>query len=158
MSIQKSINEVLEHLFEGYQSNPTAIFDITEVIKEQNPTQDPNEFGTLLLNHGYIKNQQYRPTGFVCQISINGIEKIAPSYLNDKIEKVVSTLGISGGQGSIMEILEFEDKNFQAAFDIVKYMENRGFIKQGIYHHNDIIIELSLSGKEYFDKNKASFN
>lgn len=146
---------VLQYLFEIYQENPTAVCDITQIIT--NHQQDPHEFGKHLVNNGWVKNHQYRPQSFVCQISLEGINEIDPGYFESIKQDVISTLGINDGQQSIMEILGYEPKNYQRAFDVVKSLEAEGWIKGGLYVSNDVIIELSLEGKDYYDQNKAEF-
>lgn len=155
MNLQQVKSEVLKHLFEGYLKNPTGIFDVTEVIEKNG--QNQHEFGKYLVEKGLVKNHQYRPTEFVCQISIDGIKEIAPEFLEEKKNTIISTLGITGGSGGIIEILDLEPKYFQIGFDIAKYLEGTGLIEEGNYQHNEIYIGLSLEGKEYYETNKANF-
>jgi hypothetical protein len=154
MKLQEAKTEVLRHLFECYKESPTGIFDVSDVIKATG--QNPYEFGKYLVSNGLVKNHQYRATQFVCQISSEGIDDIAPEYFKEKTDKVISVLGLGSGN-SIMEILDLEPKQFQAGFDVVKYLERTGFIKKGDYRHNDILIEMSLEGREYYENNKADF-
>ncbi len=155
MSLQETKNSVLLALFEGYSENPNGIYDLTGTITENG--EDPHELGKYLVDHGWVKNQQYRPSTFVCQITMAGINEVAPEYIQDKTEQIISTLGINGGKESVMGILEFEPKDFQKAFDLVKHMEGTGFIKEGRYMAGDIIIELSLEGREYYEEHKPNF-
>ena len=105
MSLQSAKQAVLKHLFDAYEQNPSAIYDVTEVIRVEE--QDPYEFGKYLVHRGWVKNHQYRATTFVCQISLDGINEIAPEYLEQKTETVISTSGTNGGPGSIMNILGY---------------------------------------------------
>jgi len=155
MSALKTKKDVLQYLFDGYQENPTAIYDVTVMIK--NHEQDPHEFGTYLVDNGWVKNHQYRPQSFVCQISLDGINEIEPEYMESIKQKVISTLGLTGGKESIMEILGYESKHYQKAHDFSKYMEAKGLIKDSLYLPNDVLIELSIESKDYYEQNKAEF-
>lgn len=150
MGLNENTNTVLQFLFDEYMSNPGALVDISKEIRTLG--KEPFEFGKYLVDSGLVKNHQYRPQGFVCSISTHGIETIAPEYFSNAIEKVISTIGTLGfGRHSIMEILDLEAKDFSRAFDIAKYLEDRGVIKQGQYVAQDVIIELSFEAQEQYN-------
>jgi hypothetical protein len=112
----------------------------------------PHEFGKHLVDGGYVKNQQYRPLSFVCSITDRGIEKVAPNYYRDIVDKVISTIGTLGfGRQSIMEVLDFEPKDFQRAHNIAKYLESHGITQRSQYVHNDVIIELTLLAQDRYN-------
>jgi len=154
MNLNAIVNEVLTELFKGYiEHGGTPIFDVTEIIKKHG--ENPHEIGKYLVDSGVVKNQQFRPTGFGASISMRGIESIKPDYLEDNLNTIISTLGETGTP-SIMEILEFEPKDYQLAFDMAKYLEGKGLI-EAHFRHNDVLIKLSLTGREYYENNNAYF-
>ena len=63
MSLQQTKSAVLQHLFEGYQENPTGIFDVTEIIQQNG--QNFYEFGKYLVERGLVKNHRYGFNGKV---------------------------------------------------------------------------------------------
>jgi hypothetical protein len=147
---------VLKGLFENYQKNPTAFFDATQIIRDQ--SYDPHEFGRDLISLGLVKNARFLPNRFQCKISLKGIEEIAPDYLEKNKLNVISSLGLLGGKYSLMEILEYESGDFQKAVDISQYLENKKMILQSVKTIDDIMIELSIEGKEYFDSSNLIFD
>lgn len=146
------INEVLEELYKGYIFNSSSI-DITETIKKYN--QDPHEVGSYLVKMGWIEHQQFRPNSFIASISMSGIMKIHPEYIDDNVSKIISTLGLNG-KSSIMEILDFDQKDFQRAHSLAKFLEQKGLVKP-FFTYNDVILDLTFEGKMYYDKHKADF-
>lgn len=156
MNLNLIVKEVLEHLFEGYmQHGGTPIFAVSDIIRQHG--EDPNEIGRYLVDNGCVKHQQFRHDGFHASISMEGIRKIKPEHISDNREKIISILGIMGnGRMGIMEILDYEPKNYQIAFDLAKEFESEGIISAQ-YQHNDVIINLTLNGRNEYEKNKADF-
>lgn len=155
MSLKDTTDRTLQHLFQHYLENPNGIVDIQEVLSDQT---DPHELGKYLKDHGWVKNQQYIPLTFRAQITMQGILQVAPEYIEENMDRIISYIGLQGGgRHYIMEILDWEPQHFQRAFDLVKYMETLGVIKPGMYEANNIIIELSLKGMDYYEKNEARF-
>lgn len=157
MNLQNATKETLEFLFEGYKLNPTAIFDISEVVEKYGLPLD--EFGNLLLGNGWVRNQRFGGNSFSAQITLSGIEYINPGYFKSNLEQVVATLGLTGGSGSLMEALDFtEGKDFHRAFDLAKEFEHTGLFNQPIYLPGDIQLQLSLRGFEFYNSEQgASF-
>jgi hypothetical protein len=59
----------------------------------------------------------------------------------------------------IVAILEYERKDYQKAFDLVKYMMARSLLKEVIFNGSDnqIIAALSFDGRTYYNKNKPTW-
>lgn len=153
--MEKMINEILEMLYQEYISNGGGnIFDISGIILKHN--QDPHEVGGYLVKMGWIENHQFRPNSFVGAISMRGIGKIHPEYIQDNTLKIISTLGLNG-KSSIMEILDFETKDFFRAHQLAKLLEQKGFVS-AFFTYNDVILSLTFEGKQFYDKHKADFN
>lgn len=156
MNLQNATKEALEHLFQGYLLNPTAIYDISEIVNRYGLPLD--EFGNFLLSEGWVRNQRFGGNSFSAQITLAGIEHISPGYFNSSLERVVSTLGLNGGSGSLMDALGFtEGKDFHRAFDLAKEFENTGLFNQPLYLHGNIQLQLSLRGFDYYQTEGANF-
>lgn len=154
MSIQQAQSEVLNFLFTEYLKDEANIFDISPIAQKYR--LDVHEFGTLLLDSNLIKNQQYLPRTFECEISMNGIATVSPQYINDNVNKILSTLHTLGEWQSIMEILDFEPKSFQRAFDLAKFLEARNLIETQ-FTHNDVFIKLTPTGRQQFEEQGPTF-
>lgn len=157
MDLHKLQQEVLQYLMDGYlQNGGTPIFSISEITEPAGVNS--HEFGKLLVENGLVKNQQFRPDGFMCSISPAGINTIDPNYFDGHISTIISVLGTTCNDWiGIMEILSFEPKDFQIAFDVAKVAEATGYI-EAQYQHNDIFLKLTLRGQQYYNDNKATFN
>jgi hypothetical protein len=154
MSLQQIKTEVLNQLFEGYQQAPGSLFDIGPVVQPYGA--NPHEIGRYLVQNGWVKNEQYLPQQFLCSISMEGIMETVPEYVENQTSRIISILGINGGQHSIMEVLDLEPVQFQKAFDLAKYLETAGLVTAQ-YLHNDVLIELTLEGRDFYERNAARF-
>lgn len=156
MNVKDATKEVLTFLFEGYE-NDNSLYAISEIaIKHK---IDQHELGRYLAEHGWIKNQQYRPKEFICQITLRGIEEIDSHYVRNKMDQVIQTLGESNTRMNIVEILGYEPKDYQKAFDLVKFLELKRLIKDTRYFGsgNQIWAELSLEGWQYYNLHKPAW-
>ena len=152
MNYTEIVAEVLKSLFAEYEKDPNKLYDIAPTIRGHG--QDPEKFGSYLADHGWVKDDMRYPNQFVCRITITGIRIADPDYFEQKKSDVIYELGTNGTKMKIMEILDLPQEQFQKAFDICRYLEMTGYIKQGTYTHGDITIELSDKGQEYYDENK----
>jgi len=156
MSLQEESNAVLKTLYNGYIQSPGSIFEVGSIIKDTKI--DPFELCKYLEKQGFLKNvQNSGGKNVYASITISGINKIDPDFVEDLKSKIISVLGMLGGRHRVMEVLSLEPKDFQLAFDIVKYLESLGLLKDSQYQHNNIVIELSIEGLDYYEQNKASF-
>lgn len=156
MDINAMIDEILNYLFEGYiDSGGTSLFSIKEITQKYGA--DSSEVGRYLVSEGLVKNQQFTHTGFVCSINMAGIYKINPQFIDGHTSSILSVLGTSGNDWtSIMDILNFEPKDFQIAHGLAKLLENNGLIDTQ-FRHNDVIIKLTFRGIQLYEESKASF-
>jgi hypothetical protein len=156
MSLDDIINEVLEHLYEGYiEHHGTPTFGVDDIISAHG--KDPSEVGHYLADRGLVKFPSFGPKGFHAAISMDGILRVKPEYVQENKDKIIGTLGLQGNpRSSIMELLDFPPEDFQRAFDLAKEFEAEGLI-EAQYTHNDVIVKLTLEGEDYYDQNKADF-
>lgn len=155
MNLQQLTTEILEHLFQGYlEHGGTPIFDVTQIITENG--YDYNEVGNYLVKSGLVKNQRFNATGFSASINMSGIMKVHPEFIQEKKEKLISTLGVMGNPSSdILEILDLEPKDYQIGFDLAKLFESLRLIE--VRFGPTISVKLSLEGRDYYERNKAEF-
>ncbi|PCI19293.1 hypothetical protein COB64_03950 [Candidatus Wolfebacteria bacterium] len=156
MDLEEAKNEVLEALFEKYKENPNLDYNIAEDIKECD--HEPHKLGKHLVSNRWVKNHQYQPLdGFVCQISIRGINEVAPEYFESNVSVIVSVLKTTGVKQNATALLGLEEADFTKVRDIVEYMERKGLIEKPTYFALDAQIELSLEGQDYYEKNKGGW-
>lgn len=156
MNLQKTKELVLKDLYELYKENPGGMKDVSDIIREQG--EEPIEIGQYLGSSNLVRNGRIiSGTRFIAQITLDGIEEINPGYKNEMKEKVISSLGLLGGRENLMVILDFEPKDNQKARDIASYLEDIRMIKKPLYTLNEIVVELSIHGREYYEENKLFF-
>jgi|ERR1035437_1131059 hypothetical protein len=111
----------------------------------------------FLLDNGWIKHQMFLPQGFQCAISTDGIKEIDDNYFENYFSQIISTLGLSGNDWTgIMQMLLFEPKNYQIAFDIAKELEAT-CLAEVQYHHDEIYVKLNFQGRQFYEDKKATF-
>lgn len=150
--MKELINEILEHLFEGYtQSGGTKIFDVGQIITARN--ENTYSVGKHLVDNGWVKNQLFHPTTFAAGISMHGIQKIRPGYINDNVMHVLRTLSQAPNSSfSLMEILQFEPKDFQIAHDFACLMRDNNLV-DARFGHNDIAVQITIDGRNFLEGN-----
>jgi hypothetical protein len=144
------VDEILEHLFEGYTTHGgTPIFDVTAIILRH--AEDPQAVGRFLVDRGLVKFERFGPLGFSASISMQGIYRIRPGYITDNVMHVLRTLDEHRDQHmSMMQILQFEPKDFQIAHNFATYMRDRGWIN-AVFTHNDIGAKITLEGRDHLN-------
>lgn len=149
--------EILEYLFDAYlRDGGTKTYKLREVILGHGFSL--TEIGNHLVRYRWIKNFEFRPNEFTAAISIEGIKKIKPNWLDSQFLKISGNLILNGNEKtSLMEIIEYEQKEYQIAEDIAKAFEDIGFVeiekKEG-----DILVLLNSSGLQHYSgKNLNNF-
>lgn len=75
--------------------------------------------------------------------------------MEQEILKVIEGVGDRGGTtGNVMEILGYDQSQFQNGFDIANEMQNRDLIKllYSNFNQNKVIVEFTLLGKAAYKK------
>lgn len=148
--------EVLSALFDSYRQQPGSNLNVSEIIKRHN--YEPFDVVNNLKDEGLVKNvMNIVPKGVFCEITIDGIAELHPDFVDERRDKIISTLGLIGGRGSIVEVLDTKPNEFSMARDFAILLYEEGYLKQPLFSHNDGQIELSLNGQEYFNENKANW-
>lgn len=154
--MNEMMNEILRYLSEQYINNGgSGLYPIAHITNRYN--QDSNTVGHYLVDNGWTKNYQFLGGGFRCGINMQGIHRVNPGYVDGLISKVVSTLGLTGNDWtSIMQVLDFDQKDFQIAHNLAKLLEDSGMIETQ-FRHNDVIIKLTFEGMMRYEENKPTF-
>ena len=85
-----------------------------------------------------------------------GIETIDPEYVRERLDKIVSSLAESGSAKALLEILEYDLKDFPIALDLVNQLERLGMVK--IHNPNNIVmVELTAAGIKHNVNRKGGF-
>jgi len=73
---------------------------------------------------------------------------------NDVIDKVIKGVGDTGGTGDVMLALGYTQTDFQNGFDIANNIQNLDLVKllYSNFNQNRIIVELTLPGKQRYQK------
>ena len=155
MTLEKASKETLRFLFSEYLKGPAVIYTINNVAKRFDV--DVVELSDYLLDNSFIRERWVYPGNIVaCRITIKGIEEIDPVYVRDKLRQVIGGLGDAGGIKELIDILSYKIEEYSIALDIVKQLENLGFVK--IRHpKSSIIVELTEEGRKYYEKGSRTF-
>lgn len=155
-AIKEIQEEILDYLFDGYLNNGgTMIFAIDEITNKYDISS--HEFGSHLLNSGYIKDQQFLPQGFMASITMHGINQIAPDYYEDYTSKMLSTMGLNGIEWqSVLELLDLKESDTQIARDLANEWKSAGLVEVQ-FDHKDAYIKLTIQGRSQYEKNSPSF-
>jgi hypothetical protein len=155
MSFDKAVRETLRYLFSEYLKGPSVIYRINGIAKKYHV--DPMELSDYLLEKDWIR-ERWIYTGDIvgCKITIRGIQEINSVYVREKLRQVIGGLGDAGGAKELLEILEHRIEEYSIAMDIVRQLEQMGYIE--IRHPKDsIIIQLTEAGKKYHERGSQSF-
>lgn len=155
MPFEKASHEVLRYLFHEYQNAPTVCYLVDGIAKRFHV--DPVELTDYMITNQWIRERWVHANSQVsCRITIHGIEEIKPAYVREKLQKLIGTLGHSGGSLSLMDILQQRIEEYAIALDMVKQLESLGLVRSN--HPKDIIIvQLTEAGWRYYHKSSRTF-
>lgn len=141
--------EVLSALFSGYLKNEgKAVFNVSEIVSSYGFSLA--EVGNYLLQNSWIKNVVFKPKDLFAAISVKGIKEVEQDWLDHNFSKIIATLVVNGNKKSnLLEILEFDIKDFQIIEDIARAFAAIGFAEFEITQ-NSILIVLNERGYEYY--------
>lgn len=151
------VNPTLTWLFERYQENPNASWNISECFNSDNTssTLDLHSLGKHLIKKGFVKNYTLlEDGGFTCTITTLGIVQVS-NILNEVKYKILEAT-IDGDKKSVMEILEVEPEHYTRAQDYTNYLKRTGII-ECIFHKDDVLATPTFYGREWYNANKRAF-
>ena len=141
---------VLNALCDFSQEDPCVLKDISDIVNESGV--NPVEIAEYLKDYKLVKNVQIKQEKFYAQITFKGIYEINPIFIKVKKESAISFLG-KNGKSDLMEILEF--KNLDNAKDFAIYLESINMIKLFDCTANEIMADLSVEGRVYYQSIKS---
>jgi hypothetical protein len=155
MSIERASKETLRYLLSEYLKGPAVAYNISVVARRNNV--QPVDLSDYLLEHGWIRDRWIYQNGDVaCRITIKGIEEVDPVFVRTKLRQVIGGLGEGGGRKQLTELLEIKLSEYSMTMDIVKQLDQMGFIRI-LHPESSIVIELTESGWKYYEKGSRSF-
>jgi hypothetical protein len=153
VNLEKPAREVLRFLFTEYLKAPAATHSINGVAKKCKI--DPDELGAYLISHDWVMDL-YSGSTVACRITIKGIEEIDPIFVREKLKQVIGGLGEAGGSKELIEVLSYRIEEYSITMDIIRQLENLGFIEVG-HRRDSIVIKLTEKGRGSYQKGSRSF-
>lgn len=151
-TIEETVKRVLERLFMTYRSNYGVTTNVADIIVECG--YDPSDIGKYLLDNGWVERPRFGRFGFEGVITLEGVSKLKPDYLDDIHSKIVSTLGGLGNPTQdLLEILDFKPEDYMRALGLAKYLEAKGFISLKA-NGREIFVTLTTGGLDYYERHK----
>lgn len=153
MNLEKAARNTLRYLFSEYKKGPSVLYPINEVCRKFGV--DPVELSNYLLEKSWIREcWTYSNNSVACRITIKGIEAIDPVYVRDRLDSIIGGLANAGQSKSLIEILEYDLKDFPIALDLINQLESLGLVK--ILNPNHVImVELTATGLKHNERRKG---
>jgi len=153
--MEKAGRETLQYLFAEFLKAPTVVYSITPITKKFRI--DPVSLSDYLLEKKWIRERWIYPDNTVgCRITIKGIEEIDKAYVREKLGLLIGSLVDAGGTKGLLEILEFNLKEYSISLDLVKQLESMSFVRL-LHRRDSIIIELTDLGRHFYEQNGRAF-
>ena len=148
------IDQILEAAYLSYlEYGGTGRFDLSDVKEKYDV--EAVDLGRYLVAEKLVKQPQFSPSGFAATISMTGIARIHPEYIDNKRDKIMDALGTTGRQMNILKILGLKQKELQLGADLAKQFETEGLL-HATYTGN-VLVTLSEDGRLYYEENKPFF-
>ncbi|HEY0655733.1 MAG TPA: hypothetical protein VGD65_21510 [Chryseosolibacter sp.] len=155
MEIDRASRETLRYLLAEYLKGPAVPYSIKPIATKY--SIPPSILSDYLLENGWIRDRWIYQNGDVtCKITIKGIEEVDAVYVRTKLRHVIGGLGASGGTKDLTDLLEIKISEYSITMDIIKQLENLGFIRV-LHPESSIVIELTEQGWKYYEKGSRSF-
>jgi len=155
LNLEKPARSVLRYLFSEYKKGPSVLYPINEICKKYDV--DPVVLSNFLLEKSLIREcWTYSNNTVACRITIKGIETIDPVYVRDRLDRIIGGLADAGQSRALLEILEYDLKDFPIVSDLVNQLESLGLVK--IHNLNHVItVELTAAGLKHNERRKGGF-
>lgn len=155
MDLEKPAKSALRYLFSEYKKGPAVLYPINDVCRKFDV--DPVVLSNYLLENSLIREcWTYSNNTVACRITIKGIETIDPVYVRDRLDRIIGGLADAGQSRALIEILEYDLKDFPIAMDLVNQLETLGLVK--IHNVNHVItVELTPAGLKHNERRRGGF-
>ena len=152
----KTTHKALNWLLEKYFEDPNASWDIAHCVRDQEgmDMETVHELGNHLVKKGFVKNPQYLLSGFICTITVLGINQVSTIFTQVKYQVLAAS--IEDKKRSLMDILGIEPGQFRKVHDYATYLKRLGII-ECIFHKDDVFAEPTFYGREWYQQNKLNF-
>ncbi len=128
VDFEKPAIQALRYLFSEYKKGPGVIHSINPIAKKYKI--DPVVLGDYLMDNGWVREcWSYSGNVIACRITIQGIEKVDPVYVQDKMGNILGVLADAGHPKPLMEVLEFNIEEYSIASDIVNQLQKLGLVR-----------------------------
>lgn len=154
IDFDKAARQTLRYLYSEYKKGPSVIYPINSIAKKYGV--DPVALSDYMTEQQWIREcWVYSGNVVACRITIKGIEKIDPVYVQDKLDQIIGGLAEAGSSKALLEILEFNIAEFSIASDIVNQLQNLGLVRINNTNHT-MRVELTEAGRRYHEKKNNS--
>jgi hypothetical protein len=160
MRVRSLKYDLLEWLYQAYQYDPLAKWDVGPFMEEHGISAVSSiiEFGNALKKSGHLREfngQGYE--SFQASISILGIDLISED-VKSEIQQLLE--GIKNDFDHFYPVvnhLQFLPKTFEVAAEISQYMQNNGLVFSRI-ETDDVFIKITEKGIEYLNHPGGPYN
>lgn len=147
MELSPALEDCLRLLFQSYRTNSNEFYDIGAIARRHG--SDPIALAAQLKTRGFIREDAKMEGDQVkCAISVEGIHKADPGYIEGKISETVKGLGEANSIANVAGLLGYDQQRFQESFDIANEMQNQDLVKllYAFQPKNVVNVEVTLEG------------
>jgi hypothetical protein len=160
MRIRSLKYDLLEWLYQAYQKDPLAKWDVGLFMEEHGISAVSSilEFGNALKKSGHLKEfngQGYE--SFQASISILGIDLISEDVKNEVHQLLDGLKNDMEHFYPVVNHLQFLPKTTEVAAEICHYMQNNGLIISRT-ETDDVFIKITAKGIEYLNHPSGPYN
>lgn len=143
--------QVLEHIYKETKDELGKVCHVGSVFDRYGMNHPPHiEIVMMqLLSENMIGELVKPPKGrTAASLTIYGLRAIRSNVLEELIDDVLDELASSNEPRSLMNILQFSDKQLMFAKGFAEYMERLQLIQINGYADNDILVSITPTGRE----------
>lgn len=152
--------DLLEWLYQAYQKDPQAKWDIGPFMEEHGISAVASliEFGNALKNSGHLKvfnGQGYE--SFQASISVLGIDLISDDVKKEIFQLLDGLKNDAEHFYPVVNHLKYLPKTLEVASDVCHYMQNNGLIISRL-EHDEVFIKITSRGLAYLQQPSGPYN
>jgi hypothetical protein len=160
MRIRSLKYDLLEWLYEAYQKDPLAKWDVGPFMEEHGISAVSSiiEFGNALKKSGHLKvfnGKGYE--SFQASISILGIDLISDDVKKEIFQLLDGLKSDTEHFYPVVNHLRFLPKSAEVASDICHYMQNNGLVESR-HEADEVFIRITSRGIAYLSHPNGPYN
>lgn len=160
MRIRSLKYDLLEWLYQAYQKDPLAKWDVGPFMEEHGISAVTSilEFGNALKNSGHLKNfngQGYE--SFQASISILGIDLVSDDVKTEIYQLLDGLKNDPEHFYPVVNHLQYLPKTVEVAAEICHYMQNNGLVVSRL-ETDDVFIRITTRGIAYLNQPSGPYN